>query len=208
MIRDTIHEAQTAFKMVTNTAIVAEERVRLKKQLVDLKKKNDWLETQNDALRLEVGKMLGKAMIRHWDTVKDMRFELDGFKIKDQTFLATISPTLGRIDWLRLPWRTSFALFFRWTFMQLIPQSAFAPLIARATIGPSPAKSGVGVNKSAGIDSVSLEEMRKNAETANLVNAQTANATLAKEMTDAVDGLGRNREVTQPAKKKRPRSKK
>lgn len=201
MIRDTIHEAQTAFKLVTNTALVAEERVRLKKQIVDLKKKNDWLETQNDALRLEVGKMIGKAMIKHWDTVKDMRFELDGFKIKDQTFLATISPTLGRIDWLRLPWRTSFALLFRWTFMQLVPQSAFAPLIARATIGPTHAKSGVGVNKSPGIDSTSIDEMLKNAE--------QANATLAKEMTDAVDELGRYRTPDEaPAKKKRSRSKK
>jgi hypothetical protein len=208
MIRDTIHEAQTAFKLMTNTALIAEERVRLKKQIVDLKKKNDWLGTQNDALRLEVGKMIGKAMIKHWDTVKDMRFELDGFKVKDQTFLATISPSLGRIDWLRLPWRTSFALLFRWTFMQLVPQSAFAPLIARATIGPTHAKAGVGVNKSPGIDSVSLEEMRKNAEMANLVNAQTAGTTLAQEMTDAVGELGRYREVPQPAKKKRSRAKK
>lgn len=174
MLRDTIEQVRTAVKPLTDPAIAYQERKHFKSQIEELKKENHWLESQNDALKQEIGKMISSAMRAHWDSVKHMRYQLDGFRFEDKTYLATISPTF-HIDWLRLPWRTNFALLARWGFMQIFPQNAFDKLIARATIVEAP-KGGVGVNKSPGIDKDSVETMADNVKQA----AETVKKTRSK----------------------------
>lgn len=159
MLRDTIEQVRTAVKPFTNPTIAWSEQKRLKSEIEGLKSDKQWLKSQNDALKQEISRMVASAMRAHWDSIKNLHFQLDGFRFEDKTYLATISPTF-HADLLRLPWRTNFALLFRWGFMQIFPQDVFNKLITVAVVTEAP-QGGVGVNKSPGIDKNNIEEMAK-----------------------------------------------
>lgn len=129
-----LHKAKSTLKALTDQAQLYDAVVTLQAKNGALKSENELLETQKERLKLEVGRMLGSAMNTHCEAVRNLAFQLDGYRINEKTYLVTISPSIAHIDLLSLPWQTNMALMARWVLMKLLPPDAFAPLLARGKI--------------------------------------------------------------------------
>ena len=104
------------------------------------------------------------------------------------------------------------ALLFRWAFMQLIPQHAFAPLIARATIGTPNSRKGVG--KTADVGKTYLDQILDASTLAKMIyediikcahdkpEAKHADTNLKKEIRAAQDSI---HEVVRKAAENKPK---
>jgi len=170
----TLHKAKSTLKALTDKAQLYDAVVTLQTKNGKLKAENELLETQNERLKIEIGRMIGSAMNTHCEAIRDLAFQIDGYRINEKTYLVTIAPSMAHIDLLALPWQTNMALMARWALMKLLPPDAFAPLLARGKI----VSSDKGYNPK---DHPSAEE--------KYVDAKDLAADVIKEAAEAVDKL-------------------
>jgi hypothetical protein len=186
----TLHKAKSTLMAIRDKVKLQSSMVALQARNRELKTKHDFLEAQNERLRREIDRMIGSAMNTHCKAVRDLAFQLDGYRINEQTYLVTISPSIAKVDFLLLPWETNIVLMARWALMKLLPPDAFAPLIARGKI----VSSGKSYSSKMFVSAKDLAaDVVKNA--ATFANGNDGAEDVIKKATEAVSTMNKKRKT-------------